>query len=60
MLAPTPALGRQLSLAKIASALQRAGRQRRIEERAEEIQDALRKEELEAPPLISGAPSGRA
>jgi len=54
-IAPTPALGRQLSLSKIASALRRAGRQRRIEERAKEIQDALRKEELEAPALISGA-----
>jgi transposase len=54
-IAPTPALGRQLSLAKIASALRRAGRQRRIEERAKEIQDALRKEELEAPSIISGA-----
>jgi transposase len=54
-IAPTPALGRQLSLAKIASALRRAGRKRRIEERAKEIQDALRKEELEAPSIISGA-----
>ena len=54
-IAPTPALGRQLSFSKIASALRRAGRQRRIEERAKEIQDALRKEELEAPSLISGA-----
>src|SRR5487761_1929194 len=54
-IAPTPALGRQLSLSKIASALRRAGRQRRIEERAKEIQDAHRKEELAAPSLISGA-----
>ncbi len=53
--APTPALGRGLSRSKIASALRRGGRQRRIEERAIEVQEALRAEELEAPPLISEA-----
>jgi transposase len=36
--APTPALGRRLSQSKIAAALRRGGRQRRIEERAAEIQ----------------------
>ena len=40
--APTPELGEKLSRAKIASALARGGRQRRIEARAEEIQAALR------------------
>ena len=55
MLAPTPALGRGLSCSKIASALRRGGRQRRIDERTIEIQEALRTEALEAPPLISGA-----
>jgi hypothetical protein len=54
-IAPTPALGRQLSKAKIASALRRAGRQRRIDERTDEIQRALRAEALEAPALISEA-----
>jgi hypothetical protein len=54
-LAPTPALGRQLSRSKIAAALRRAGRQRRIDERTSEIQAALRADELEAPALIAGA-----
>ncbi len=54
-IAPTPELGRGLSRSKIASALRKGGRQRNIERRAEEIQDALRAEQLEAPELISGA-----
>jgi hypothetical protein len=54
-IAPTPTLGRQLSVSKIASALRRGGRQRRIDERAAEIQAALRAEVLEAPGLISEA-----
>ena len=41
-IAPTPTLGRALSRSKIASALRRGGRQRRIDERAVEIQTALR------------------
>jgi transposase len=54
-IAPTPTLGRQLSKSKIASALRRAGRQRRIDERTDEIQGALRTQALEAPAIISGA-----
>ena len=54
-IAPTPTAGRQLSRSKIAAALARAGRQRRIEERAIEIQTALRSEQLEAPTLIAQA-----
>jgi transposase len=53
--APTPALGRRLSRAKIAAALRRGGRQRRIDQRAIEIQDALRAEALEAPGLVADA-----
>lgn len=53
--APTPSLGRQLSRSKIAAALRRGGRQRRIEERAIEIQAALRTEQLSAPDLVSEA-----
>ena len=49
-IAPTPELGRGLSRSKIASALRKGGRQRNIERRAEEIQTALRAEQLEAPP----------
>jgi transposase len=54
-LAPTPGRGRSLSRNKIASALRRAGRQRNIEARAEQIQTALRAPQLEQPPLIADA-----
>jgi transposase len=54
-IAPTPILGRRLSQSKIASALRRGGRQRRVEERAAEIQAALRAEALEAPGRVSEA-----
>jgi transposase len=53
--APTPALGRGLSRSKIAAALRRGGRQRRIEVRAAEIQRALRAPHLDAPTLIADA-----
>jgi transposase len=54
-IAPTPAAGRILSRSKIAAALRRGGRQRRIDERTNEIQAALRSEQLEAPALIADA-----
>ena len=54
-IAPTPTAGRQLSRSKIAAALRRGGRQRRIDERAVEIQTALRSEQLSAPTLIADA-----
>jgi len=54
-MAPTPELGRTLSLSKIAAALRRGGRQRRIEERAAEVQSALRSEQLAAPAAVSSA-----
>lgn len=54
-LAPTPARGRALSRAKIAAALQRAGRQRNIPARAEAIQTALRTEQLAALPAVEVA-----
>ena len=47
--APTPALGRRLSLSKLAAVLRRAGRSRGVEPRAEEIQRALRSKQLSAP-----------
>ena len=52
-IAPTPSLGRRLSQSKIASALRRGGRQRRIDERAAEIQAALRSDQLAAPDLVA-------
>ena len=54
-IAPTPALGRTLSQAKIAAALRRGGRQRRIDARAEEIQQALRSEQLEGSAIVATA-----
>ena len=54
-LAPTPELGRQLSLSKIASALRRGGRRRNVDTRAATIQAALRAAELQAPRLLSDA-----
>jgi transposase len=54
-IAPTPEIGRRLSRSKIASALRKGGRQRYIERRSEEIQSALRADQLEAPALIAGA-----
>jgi transposase len=53
--ASTPSLGRRLSRSKIAAALRRGGRQRRIDERAAEIQAALRADVLEAPGLVAEA-----
>ena len=54
-LAPTPTLGRGLSRSKIAAALRRGGRQRRIEERATEIHAALRADQLQAPTVVADA-----
>ncbi len=54
-IAPTPTLGRGLSRSKITAALRRGGRQRRIEERAAEIQTALHSEQLDAPALVADA-----
>jgi transposase len=54
-IAPTPELGRQLSVSKIVSALRRGGRQPNLERRAQEIQAILRSEYLGQPSLLSGA-----
>ena len=53
--APNPALGRAMTVTKIASVLRRAGRKRGIDGRAAEIQTALRTEQLAQPALISEA-----
>lgn len=57
--APTPTANRGLSRSKIAAALRRGGRQRTIDERALEIQTALRSEQLEAAPLVANGPGLR-
>ncbi len=54
-IAPTPALGRQLSKSKIIAALKRAGRMRNLERRASEIQGALREEQLAQGPIVEAA-----
>src|ERR1700756_540769 len=53
--APTPAEAAHLSLAKIRSALKRAGRVRNLDARALEIAAALRTEQLAAPTAITAA-----
>jgi hypothetical protein len=53
--APTPTLGTGLSRSKIASALKRGGRQRRLDERAAEIQEALRAPQLAGSEMVAGA-----
>ena len=50
--APTPALGSALSLAKITSALRRGGRARNLERTAKRIQSALREEQLRERPMV--------
>jgi len=54
-IAPTPLMGRRLTKPRIAAALRRVGRQRRIDERAAEIHAAFRAEYLQAPGLVAEA-----
>jgi transposase len=53
--APTPTLGRQLSRAKLAATLRRAGRQRGVDGRAAELQAVLRQPQLEPSPVVAEA-----
>ena len=53
--APTPALGRSLSCAKLIATLKRGGRKRQIEKRAAVIQEALRREQLGQPAVLEDA-----
>jgi hypothetical protein len=53
--APTPGAGRSLSAERIAAALKRGGRRRRVAERAQEIQAALRSPQLEGPDVVARA-----
>jgi transposase len=54
-MAPTPTLGRQLSRAKLAAALDRAGRQRGAQARAVQLQADLRAPQLQAPAIVADA-----
>jgi transposase len=53
--APTPVQAAGLSLSKIRSALKAAGRQRNLDVQAQEIQTALRAEQLAAPAAVTAA-----
>jgi transposase len=53
--APTPADAARLSLSKVRSALKDAGRQRNIDIRSQQIQLALRTEQLAAPAAVAAA-----
>lgn len=54
-IAPTPAQGAALSRSRIETALRRAGRKRYLGTRAEQIQVALRSEQLSQPQLVAQA-----
>jgi transposase len=53
--APSPSEGRLLSLSAIRATLTRAGRQRRVDEKALEIQTALRTDQLAQSPAVTRA-----
>jgi transposase len=53
--APDPAVGARLSVTQIGSVLKRAGRQRNLDRRAQEIQAGLRSEQLVAPDPVAAA-----
>jgi transposase len=53
--APTPEQGQRMSLNQLRSALQRGGRQRGVEARAAELQQALRAPQLQPPPRLAKA-----
>jgi hypothetical protein len=53
--APTPAEGRALSLAKLRSVLQQAGRRKQLDARAQALGEILRRPQLEAAPLVARA-----
>ena len=55
VVAPTPTLGRQLSQAKLAATLRRAGRQRGAEDRAAKLQAILGAPQLQAPGVVAEA-----
>lgn len=53
--APTPDQGTQLGLSRLVTILRKAGRQRRLDARAAEIQDRLRAPQLPARPAVVAA-----
>lgn len=53
--APTPAIGRRVTISQIGAALRRAGRQRNIDHTSRELQQVLRTEQLQAHDTIADA-----
>jgi transposase len=53
--ASTPQAGRRLTKPQIKAALKKAGRQRRLDERADEISQILRTDHLDTPSVVSDA-----
>ena len=53
--APTPDVGARLTVAQIRAVLKRAGRQRNLERRSQEIWEALHTEQLTAPAPVAAA-----
>ena len=53
--APTPSAGKKLSITQIEAALRRGGRKRNVVSRAKEIQAHLRKDHLQAAPVLAKA-----
>jgi transposase len=53
--APSPDVGARLSVTQIRDVLKRAGRQRNLDSRAAEIQQALRTDQLAAPNVVASA-----
>lgn len=53
--APDPATAARLTRKQIVAVLRKAGRQRLLNHRADEIQDALRSDQLAAPPMVTKA-----
>ncbi|WP_433304583.1 IS110 family transposase [Actinoplanes sp. CA-030573] len=54
-IAPTPTVAAKLSRARIAAALRRGGRQRGVDELANELHEALRRPQLHQPPMVESA-----
>ncbi len=53
--APDPCVGARLTVTQVRAVLKRAGRQRNLEKRAEQIQVGLRSDQLDAPSEIASA-----
>ncbi|MBF6558478.1 MAG: transposase, partial [Acidimicrobiales bacterium] len=53
--APTPTIGRAMTKANLVNVLKAAGRQRYLDQRAEQIQVALRAEQMSQPAVLEGA-----